>query len=188
MTRKISYFIVILPLLLVQCASFYGIFRVDSTFYNDTELQILAKTTEAIRYDYGYDPDIDIEYVFTYSANDLDIKKMEQNLEKTLSTLDTPALVKYYEKLYTLKVKTLYTLELLRDKKIWNNFTYIEKHYLVDLNTYVDLIEKQVSRRDALYAGTIIQRKNLIKDQVEDELISKDIHDFSEERFYYLEY
>jgi hypothetical protein len=96
--------------------------------------------------------------------------------------------VKYYEKMYTLKVKTLYKLELLRDKKIWNNFTYIEKHYLVDLNTYVDLIEKQVSRRDALYAGTIIQRKNLIKDQVEDELISKDIHDFSEERFYYLEY
>lgn len=187
--RKISSIFILLAIISISsCSTFYSIFRQKSKYYTIEEKKILDETIKASNYNYGYNPDIDLEYFFAYPNDPQNRAKKQSSMNEALKGVDSNDLIGYYEKIYGLKVKTLHKMELLKNKKDWSEYTLVEKYYLPTLDDYIGLIEGQVKARDMVYAKKIDDRKNVIKEAVQDDLIIKDIEEFYEERFYYLDY
>lgn len=187
--KKFKYIVfLIIPFIFADCAMFYSIFRKNSDFYSSKEQKILSKTTKSINYDYGYDPDMDLDYIFSFSYSDLNKRKNERDFVKTVREFDGKALLSYYEKIVGLKVKTEFKMELYKEKEKWNDYTYIKKYYMPPLDNYLEMLENQVKIINTDYAKKINDRKNVIKDEVVDDLVNKDMEEYWQERFYYLDY
>jgi len=166
--------ILLLPLFFLQCSSlsslWYDITKKESTYYNDSEKQILEETTAAIDFRYGFDPDIEIDYI--YRAGSFPDKELEGKSKKMLDVLkkyEKQKVIEFYEKIYMLKeIQSVYMANAQKDEE-WGDFTLIQKYILPDTEKYVEMLEKNVLLIDENYKKIIEERKGEIRKQVEAE-------------------
>jgi len=146
-----------------RCATYFHIFGAGrSTFYNDRELAILEKTVKAIDFGYGYDPDIDLNYVFSLYHGFSDFKPEDKELTQAIDGMGPETLITYSEKIYWLTRVAVFKLERYKELGDWKNYTFVKKYLLPPLNFYSDLLEKQALKKDKSYADQIDKRKREI--------------------------
>lgn len=164
-------FILLLPLMLVQCSVWYNLTKKESRYYTPDELIILQETTSVAGFGYGFDPDLDLDYIFVagiYSAKELEAKS--KALRDVLVKYDSKRSVAFYEKIFRLQSIIEWNMNYYEKKEKWEKYTIIKKYILPDTEKYVEMLEKNIRLIDRNYSGIIEERKKQIKSNVEKEL------------------
>lgn len=163
--------ILLLPLMLVQCSIWYNLTKKESKYYTPDELVMLQETTSAGGFSYGYDPDLDLDYIFvagTYSAKELEAKS--KAMRDVLIKYDNKRVVAFYEKIFRLQSIIEWNMNYYEKKEKWEKYTLIKKYILPDIEKYTEMLEKNILLIDKDYRGIIEERKKQIKSNVEKEL------------------
>lgn len=165
-----------LPLLLLECQSSIWIMltRKDSKLFSEVEKLMIADTTSTINFQYGYDPDLEMDYVYKAGVfTDKDITAKSPEMKKALLKYKTDEIISFFEKIVQLKETQVWKMNLFRERKKWANATYIQKYTLPDTEMYFNILEKNVLEIDANYSGIIDKRKEEIKKAVAEKLIEE---------------
>lgn len=150
---------------LTKCATYYHMadFTIPkSTYYTPQERELLGKTTKSIEFDYGYDPDLELDYVFPLYKGFTEFKPADKELSQVLQGVDPVTLRAYNEKIYRLKTMTALRMEQYRSSGKWNNYTLINKYILPPIDFYSSMMEKQAIKKDKDYINTIEKKKKSI--------------------------
>ncbi len=170
----------VMCLFLTRCATYYHMFDFTvskSTFYTDQEREMLEKTTKSIDFDYGYNPSLDLDYVFPVSKGFTEFKGGDKDLSRVLEGVDSKTLIAYSEKVYRLKKITAMKMDRYRESGQWNNYTLISKYLLPPIDFYLSVIEKQAMKRDRDYMNNIEKRKKSIDKKMEYEIHRKEFEE-----------
>ncbi len=169
--------LIIIPLLLMNCASFYKVwykmFDKTSSYFTTEELAVHRAATEAADYNYGYDPDLGLDYVFDATREPESLRTRKKNMAGALREYETEQVIAYFEKIYRLREMTEKRMEKAAvqpsvGKPDWEKYTYIEKYLLPPLDTYATLLESYVILRDRGYRSIINDRKKAIEEDLRD--------------------
>lgn len=165
---------------MARCATYYRIFSFNepkSVLYTEQEKEILEKTVKSIDFDYGYDPELGIDYVVPVTQGFTEFKAGEGEIARALDGVDGEALASYNEKIYRLKKTTLLKMEKCREDGNWKNYTFINKYLLPPLNHYSGLIERQTMKKNRAYIYEADKKKKEIDDSLEFEMRRKEFED-----------
>ena len=159
----------LLPLLLIlNCSTWYQLTKKESRYYTEEEKLILEATTAAIDFRYGFDPSLELDYVYkagTFSEKELTDKN--KKMLEVLRKIDREKVVAFYEKMFRLKEIITWNMNNAQKDGEWDDYTLISKYILPDTEKYVEMLEKNVILIDQNYKRTIEERKGEIKKQVE---------------------
>jgi len=167
--KRLVFFL--LPLFLLQCSTWYQLTKKESKYYTVEEKQILEATTASVDFRYGFDPSLELDYV--YKAGTFSEKELEDKNKKMLEVLrgiDRAKVIAFYEKMFRLKEIITWNMNNAQNEKEWDDYTLISKYILPDTEKYVEMLEKNVILIDQNYKNTIQERKGEIRKQVELEL------------------
>jgi hypothetical protein len=159
-TLKIMLIMIVLTF--VQCPAFFSLNKKESKLYTAEETMILEKTTKALDYDFAYDPEVDLDYIFEFSRTKKDAAKSEKEFPKVIENIKPGSFISFYEKIYSLKLLTMMKLEDYKNDENWKYTTYIEKHLLPSLNSYLAIIEKYVVIKDKEYGKELPVKKKAV--------------------------
>ncbi len=176
---KARVVIAVACMVLTRCATYYHTFYdvPKSTYYTEQEKSMLEKTVRVFEFDYGYEPDLELDYIYPLRPGFADFKTNEKELARALDAYDAPALIAYSEKIYRLKRLTLAKMEKYREDHSWKNYTYIQKYLLPPLDYYSDALEKQALKKDKAYLEVIEKRKKAIENRVRYDMWRKEFDD-----------
>ncbi|HPS86119.1 MAG TPA: hypothetical protein PLY36_05210 [Spirochaetota bacterium] len=161
--------ILILPLLLLECQSlsWNNLTKKESKLFSETEKIMINETTASVDFKYGYDPDLEFDYVYKAgSFTDSEISAKSPEMKKVLLKYSTKEIISFYEKIVQLKEIQVWKMNYLRDKKKWVNSTYLQKYILPETEQFYVILENNVRQIDAAYGATIEKRKTEIKNYV----------------------
>jgi hypothetical protein len=148
------------------CAYYFQFFGGESGTFTARETAILTKTTKAIEFDFGYDDDLGLDYIYPYPNSLATLKNNEKKFMQAVDDIDNTTLIKYFEKVYGVHEKTV----LLRDRSErlgkWTQYTYISKHLLPGIEEYTKILEKGVLARDPAYGSGINERKAAVRNDL----------------------
>lgn len=171
LTRK-KLILLIMPLFfLIQCSMWYKITKSESKLYTPQEKTILDETTMAMDFRYGFEPDLELDYIYmagNFSQKELDAR--EKIMKDILLKHKPEEVVAFYEKIYRLIEILSWNAEYYRKKEKWTKAILIEKYLLPDSKKYFEMLEKNVILIDVNYRKTIEERKRIIKQQVIEDL------------------
>jgi hypothetical protein len=167
-------------LFLTRCAVYYNMVSFTnrkSTFYTEQEKKLLEKTVRSIEFDSGYDPALDLDYVYPLTPGSTEFKAGDKELARSLEDSDSETLIGYSEKIYRLKTITENKMEKYRSNGNWKNYTFISKYLLPPLNHYSGAVEKQALKRDRKYQNEIDGRKIRIEKKEKYEMDKKEFEE-----------
>ena len=167
-------------LFLTRCAAYYNIISFTnpkSTFYTEEEKKLLEKTVKSIDFDSGYDPALDLDYVYPLTPGFTEFKAGDKDLSRALEGSDNETLIGYSEKIYRLKMITEMRMDKYRADGNWKNYTFINKYLLPPLTYYSGAVEKQALKRDRKYQNEIDSRKDTIEQKVKYDMYKKEFED-----------
>ncbi len=171
---------IVMCFFMTRCATYYHMFSFTvpkSTYYTDQERKLLEMTTKSIEFDYGYNADLDLDYVFPVSSGYTEFKAGDRDLSKVLESVDSKTLIAYSEKIYRLKKMTAYRMEYYRSAGQWNNYTLINKYLFPPIDFYSSMVEKQAMKRDRDYMNNIEKRKKSMDKKTEHDMFRKEFED-----------
>ncbi len=163
--------IYILPFLLMSCSTWTDLTKKESSFYTEKEKIILEETTSSISFRYGYETDIEIDYVYAagkFSSSDIQAKSSK--MKEVLKKYSTKEIISFYEKIYRMKEIASWKKNDYKKDKDWAKFTLLEKYLLPEIELFTDVLEKNVLSLAGEYSSVINQRKKQISLDVADEL------------------
>jgi hypothetical protein len=152
------------------CTQYYMIFAKKSTFFTTGEREILESSLKAADMGSGYDPEYDLDYIYTYSHTTADRKILLEKISASISSYPASEITVYYEKIYTLYAMTMLKVMDAEKKADWRTHTYLKKYLAPGLDIYMDVIEAEALRRDGSYALKMELRKKEIFDSVREKL------------------
>lgn len=158
--------ILILPLLLIECnsAALYNLTKKQSRLFSEVEKNMINETTASIDFKSGYDPDLEIDYVFkagTFTDSEVSAKSPE--MKKVLLKYNSKEIISFYEKVFQMKEIQIWKMNYLRSRKNWVNSTYLQKYTIPEMEQFLVILENNVMQIDAAYAGKIEKRKIELK-------------------------
>ncbi|MBN2159351.1 MAG: hypothetical protein JW807_08135 [Spirochaetes bacterium] len=156
-------------LFLVRCATYYHFFsftQPKSVFYTEQEKEILDKTTRSIDFDYGFDQDLELDYVYPVSQGYAAFKTNDREMAKALNGIGGETLMEYAGKMYLLKKKTIMKMEKYGASNDWSSYTFINKYLLPPLDHYSTQIEKQAIKRGGASQHEIENLKKAVDKKV----------------------
>ncbi len=159
--------IILMSLLMMQCIV------KKSKYYSPVEKNILKETIGVFDYGYGYAVKLDLDYIFEINSSVKKLFKKKKEFNKVLDSYSSEAVIGYYEKIYRLKLMTLYKMKRAKVKGKWLNYTEIEKYYLPVLNKYFAFLESVVVKREKAYGKGLKKRKDVIIKNFNDEMQKK---------------
>ena len=173
---KFRVVVILLSLMFARCATYYHTFYdvPKSTFYTEGEKSLLEKTARPFNFDYGFEPDLELDFVFPLSQGFSDFKVNEKDLARALDTYDAQTVISYSEKIYLLKRVTMAKMEKYHTDQNWKNYTYIQKYLLPPLAYYSETLEKQALKKDKTYFDVIEKRKRAIDTRIRHEMWRKE--------------
>jgi len=160
--------ILLLPLFMLNCGLWYSFTKKESTYYTEEEKVMLDATTAAIDFRYGFDPGLELDYV--YRAGNFPDRELEGKSKKMLEALkqfDKQKVVAFFEKMFRLKETLSLRMKEAEKDEEWEDYTLLQKYILPDMEKYIEMLEKNVLLIDRDYKNTIEERKGAIKKQVE---------------------
>ncbi len=169
--RITFFFMVLLSFLIVKPGLYPA--KYDYDYFSREEMDILANTTKSLGFEYGYDFEINLVYIFTITFNKDDTPEKSKNFKQVLGSIKKEILIKFYQKIYKLREITLYKIERFQDKSLWKNYTYLGKYILPHLNRYMGYFEKEIQAIDPSYMTNAAGRhkeltteaKKIVKDE-----------------------
>jgi len=173
--------IMLLPLLLLECStlswekiSWTLLGKKETRLYSEVEKIMLAETTASIDYKFGYDPDLEMDYVYKAGTfTDKEITAKSPAMKKVLLKYSPKEIISFYEKIVQLKDTQIWKMNYSKKKKNWVDSTYIQKYTLAEAEQYLDILEKNVIQIDAAYSEKIEKRKKEIKRMVAYKLLQE---------------
>lgn len=171
LTRKSLLLLLIPAVLFTQCTTWYRLTKKESKYYTPSEMIILAETTAAVDFRYGFDPELELDYVYmagSFSASEIASK--EKKLRDTLLKFKPEEVILFYEKIYRLTEILKWNMNDYKEDEEWAETTLIEKYLLPDTNKFLEMLEKNVILIDVQYRTTMEERKRIIKQEVIDDL------------------
>ena len=163
--------ILLLPFMLTQCSVWYNLTKKESRYYSPDELVLLQETTAVSGFSYGFDPDLELDYIYvagTYSAKELDAKS--RAMRDVLTKYEYDRIKSFYEKIYRLKSIIEWNMNYYKKKEDWEKYTLIKTYILPDTEKYVEMYEKNIQLINRSYKDIIEERKKQIKSDVDKEL------------------
>lgn len=167
LTRKKLLLLLIPVVIFTQCTTWYRLTKKESKYYTPVEISILAETTAAIEFKYGFDPDLELDYIYMagkFSAQEIASK--ERKLKDVLLKYTTEEIILFYEKIYRLTEILKWNMNDYREDEDWAEATMIEKYLLPDTIKFFEILEKNVILIDEKYRNIIEERKRSIREQV----------------------
>ena len=161
--------IMILPMMLLQCQSslWTMMTKKESKLYSEVEMKMLLETTGSVDFKFGYDPDLEIDYVYKAgSFSDSEVNAKSPEMKKVLSKYTAAEVISFYEKIVQLRETQTWKMNLYRQRKNWENSTFIQKYSMPETELFLGILEKNVIQINAAYGGNIEKRKNEIKAEV----------------------
>ncbi|GEM_PF-642058 len=116
----------------------------ESSYFSDSQRQILERTTRAIDFGYGYDTDVMLNYVFPFAGGDIKTEAREKDFAAAVRDVNEREYLAFYEKLYRLRSLMHYKLEHYRTFKSWTYYTYLNNYLLPPFEKYHELALKQL--------------------------------------------
>jgi len=159
--------ITILPLLLLECQSaiWLALTKKESRLFTEKEKAILIDTTSAANCGYGYDPDLEIDYLFIAGKfTDKEITAKSPDMKKAMLKYGPDEIISFYEKIVQLKETQIWKIDNLTRNKKWINVTYIQKELLPETELFLSILEKNVIQVNPAYVVNIEDRKSKIKE------------------------
>jgi len=158
--------IMILPLLLLECQtlSLSMLTKKESKLFSEVEKIMINETTASIDFKYGYDPDLEIDYVFkagTFTDSEINAKSPE--MKKVLLKYSSKEIISFYEKVFQIKETQIWKMNYLKSRKKWVNSTYIQKYIMPEMDQFYVILENNVLQIDAAYSTQIEKRKTYLK-------------------------
>jgi len=171
LTRKNLGLLIIPVLILAQCSTWYKLTKKESEYYTPAEMKILIDTTDAADFRYGFDPDLELDYIYMagrFTSSELVSK--EKNMKTALLKYSREEVVNFYEKIYRLSEILAWNVKDYKEDEDWTEATLIEKYLLPDTLKFLEMLEKNVIHIDEKYRSIINKRKKIIREQVIKEL------------------
>jgi hypothetical protein len=151
--------ILLLPLMLLQCTYYNKAFKKDSQFYTDQEKRMLAETTTALTFSYGYDADIELEYVLYYPYTKQDFAAKENALQQLVMKYDNRQYIAFCEKMFYLRAVSAEQAIQYSRNKVWKYTTYINTYLIPPLDEYVLMLYKNLLIKVPEYGAVMEKRK-----------------------------
>jgi len=136
--------------------------RFTGDYFSTEEMEILAATSKSIGFDFGYDFDMNLVYIFTNTFNKDDAADKNKKFTALPEKITKEALKKFYEKVFKLVEITSLKMERFKDQEVWKNYTYINKYLLPYLERYFKYLENEVLAGDQAYKGMVAERKKAL--------------------------
>jgi hypothetical protein len=160
--------LMILPLLLVECKSslWNQITKKESKLYTDSELLMLNEITASIDFRYGFDQDLELDYVFKAGKfTDKEIQAKAPEMKKVLVKYKSEEIIAFYAKIVQLRNAQASAMNEYREDEEWEDATYIEKYILPEAEMFLDILEKNMMQINSSYGDEIrkIKTKNTVK-------------------------
>lgn len=167
---KSRLLILILTLAVFNCTYYHKAFKKDSQFFEEKEKKLLAETTGALTFGYGYDTVEELDYVFVYPYTKQDFKKKVGAMYEVLKKHDNDEIVSFYEKIFYLKSITYEQMLVSEKNKKWKSYTYIKQYLLPPIEEYTGLLEEGVLSVNPSYKGTVEERKVALVNEAQKEV------------------
>ncbi len=160
--------LLLIPLLLIEgCSTWYMLTKKESKYYTPLEMNILVETTTAADFRFGFDPDLELDYIYMAGKfSDQELAAKEKKLKEVLMNYKTEEVVSFYEKIYRLTEILTWNMNNYRSDHDWAEATLIEKYLLPDTHKFLEMLEKNVILIDVKYRTILEERKRVIKEQV----------------------
>ena len=120
----------------------------DESIFTPSEKRILERATEALDYGYGYEREIGIDYIISYSFSETNMPAREKALAAALKDQDVSEIIGFYSKIYRLGVTMRYRIEAFEKDKDWKQYTYLKNYLVPPLEAFTAHIRKQLLARD----------------------------------------
>jgi len=136
----------------------------ESKLFSEVEKIMINETTASIDFKYGYDPDLEIDYVFkagTFTDSEINAKSPE--MKKVLLKYSSKEIISFYEKVFQIKETQIWKMNYLKSRKKWVNSTYIQKYIMPEMDQFYVILENNVLQIDAAYSTQIEKRKTYLK-------------------------
>ena len=150
--------LMILPLLLIECKSQYWnrITKEESKLYTDSEKIMLDEITTSIDFKFGFDPDLELDYVFRAGKfTDKEIQAKSPEMKKVILKYKSEELIPFYGKIVQMKDAQVMEMNYYREDEEWQDATYIQKYILPDAELFMDMLEKTMILVNPSYANEI---------------------------------
>ena len=150
-------------LVLLLCAPGYALGQVQGDrFFTPGERALFEKTTRVLDYGNGYDPEVELLYVFPYSSQAVAPEKREKAFGEAVKDVSASELTALYEKVYRLTSATRYRARRYGDTQKWKYYTYLQNYLLPPLERYLELLRKHAIGKDPSYEELFPTRKKRI--------------------------
>lgn len=167
--KKTLYTLMALSLVF-STGCYFKYFNKVSKYYQPDERQILERTTTALGCGYGYDIDVELDYVFFATPDKTLTPEKQKAFEESIKDLPPETMKSFHEKIYRLKAITLFKMNEFKEDEKWKKFTLVQTYLLPGTEFYQQQIQEAAFKRDPSLAAAWETRKQEIDNSVKEEL------------------
>lgn len=160
-----KYLPLLLMIFLLQCSYANRLFKKESFYYTDSERDVVEKTTKVINFDFGYDPEIELDYIYSTTKEIPDLKSKDADFRKSVAQTDPKLLVSSYGKVFMLRQTTAYRMQYYKQDNDWRYYIYLQKYLLPAVDAYTVMLEKHISERDKSFKDNLPSIKKKLDDE-----------------------
>lgn len=146
----------------------------EGQFFNAADREILEATLQTIDYDHGYDTELYLAYLFSFTYSESITAPREKDFQKALARFDREKVLSFYEKVFKLLKITERKMEEHRVKKKWKFYTYISKKLMPPLQTYIALLEKSMAMTTPNVKTALAEKQGRVQQWIDREYKHKE--------------
>ncbi|MDY6934108.1 MAG: hypothetical protein SVZ03_07785 [Spirochaetota bacterium] len=156
--------IIIVATILCGCTLFQA---KKNSLLTESEISILDKTTNALDYGYGYDREIELDYIYSHSFSEQGYDQKEEAFAKIVNKINPNIIAIFHEKIYRIYAMTDYKMNKYKNDAKWKYHIFIKNELFPPLDKYLSLLQKYISKRDSTFVEDFNYKRKLIDKDVE---------------------
>lgn len=156
--QKKVIILMLLPLLIIGCKTslWKQMTQERSKLYTDLEKTMIDEITASIDFRYGFEPDLELDYVFKAGKfSDQEIQSKAPEMKKVLLKYKPEEIITFYGKIVQLRDAQISAMNEYREDEEWVDATYIQKYILPEAELFLDILEKNMIQINPSYSGEI---------------------------------
>ncbi|HSV96514.1 MAG TPA: hypothetical protein VLM75_06200 [Spirochaetota bacterium] len=122
----------------------------DDSIFSPAQKKMLEKTSEALDYGFGFDDEIEIDYIHSHSFSETNMPAREKALAAALQDFSPDDILEFYKKLYRLGAMMRHRMSAYEIERDWKQYTYVKNYLIPPLDTFTGHIRKQLLAKNPL--------------------------------------
>lgn len=123
---------------------YFAMSRGVSDYYSEEQQALLEKTTAAAGYSFGYDEDIDLNYVFEAAPDKISAKPAyNREVRQAFTAAGEKKSTDFFERILYLRELTKATMAKYEKFERWTEYTNIKVYLLPPLEGYISVLQKE---------------------------------------------